>query len=155
MVTNIVASMFNRFTGRTLVAASTVSEGGEAPPSPEPVLAAPEPPLPPPAVTALKLAKIQAEFAKVNKGLSIETCNIYIGCESVDPELRKSIRKAGNTFLGTPVSYISGAVGVLMLMPNYKSTLLKQAKAAPKKVKVKSTKPKQVQTKKDEKQDAN
>jgi len=157
MVTNIVSRIVSRFMRTPLVVAEgNKSEGGDLPPSPQ---AQPQPQANPAAtvvVTAVELVIIQHAFSEANKGVPPERCNLYIGCESVGSELRQDIRKHGNTFRSTPVSYISGAVGALMLMPNYKSTLLKTAKAAPKRVvKAKATKPKLQQTKKEETKDAN
>jgi len=160
MVTNIISSIVSRFIRKPLVVAEgNESEGGDLPPSPE---AQPQPQAKTETatvvITAAELIIIQHAFSESNKGVPLDRCNLYIGCESVGSEVRQDIRKHGNTFRTTPVSYVSGAVGALMLMPNYKATLLKTAKAAPKKVKVKSTKPKlqqQQQTKKEETKDAN
>jgi len=105
------------------------------------------PPQPPP--SAIKPANceyrnyvdmVHARFQQCNPTIKTDDCNFYIGDEGIPFDLRTEIMGARSHLHGIPVSFIPGAVGVVLLPPHYRAATLKKAKANPKKVRTRAKK---------------
>lgn len=64
-------------------------------------------------------AKIFAAFILVHPNMDTSKCNWYIGDEHVDATLRATILADQNMLYGIPVTFVPGAVGAILLAPNY------------------------------------
>jgi hypothetical protein len=83
---------------------------------------------------------VHLRFKQCNPTVKPPDCNFYIGDEGIPFDLRSEIIGARSHLHGVPVSFIPGAVGVVLLPPHYRSATLAKAKAAPRKVRVRAKK---------------
>lgn len=83
---------------------------------------------------------IRHRFVTLNPHTTLGDCNYFMGDEGIPIDLRNQIMGARSHLHGVPVSFIPGAVGAVLLPPNYKSAALAKAKATPKKVRIRAKK---------------
>jgi len=86
------------------------------------------------------LDMIRNRFVAINPHTALGDCNYFMGDEGLPLDLRNQIMGALSHLHGVPVSFVPGAVGAVLLPPNYKSAALAKAKAAPKKVRIRAKK---------------
>lgn len=96
-------------------------------------------PAPVPAVTHTDefgkyLDMVHRKFIVFNPSVNTADCNFCIGDEGIPDQVRNEIISARSHLHGVPVAFVPGAVGALMIPPNYKSATLQKAKQAPKKI---------------------
>lgn len=83
---------------------------------------------------------LHRKFVVFNNATNVGDCNFYVGDEGLPDDLRHEIISARSHLHGIPVSFVPGAVGAIILPPNYKQATLAKAKAAPKKVRTRAKK---------------
>lgn len=72
--------------------------------------------------SAFDLVKLFNEFKRAHPAMGLERCNWYIGDERLASDVRDSMASGGNKLYGIPVCFIPGAVGAVILPPDYAQT---------------------------------
>lgn len=81
--------------------------------------------------SAYNLERIHGDFRHVHTGMDLARCNWYIGEECVANEIRDSIVKAGNMYMGVPVTFVPGGVGAILMAPDYTKQIQPKAPVQP------------------------
>lgn len=80
-------------------------------------------------VSAYNLERIHGDFRHAHPGMDLARCNWYIGDLCVSADIRDKVVKAGNMYMGVPVSFTPGAVGAMLMPPNYAKQVQPQVPA--------------------------
>jgi hypothetical protein len=68
-------------------------------------------------VSSFVLARLYRDFSKRHPGVKLADCNCFIGEDQLAGEIRSSIISSGNKLYETPVTFIPGSVGAIMVAP--------------------------------------
>ncbi len=74
--------------------------------------------------SAYALIRVYKDFERMHKpaiasgATKFEDCNWFIGDEKLCANIRKDIQVDGNKLYGTPVSFVPGAIGALLMPPD-------------------------------------
>lgn len=69
--------------------------------------------------SAYNLVKIFRDFQVQHPNTPVDRCNWYIGDEKLSADVRHNILTGGTKLYGIPVAFVPGAVGALLMPPNY------------------------------------
>lgn len=71
--------------------------------------------------SAFDLSRILSDFRRAHPGQDLKRCNFLVGDQRLSQDCRETIVAAQNKLYEIPVAFVPGAVGAMIMSPNYEA----------------------------------